>query len=70
MFIYKLVFLFLILSMCLSVKDVPEGAGACRGQKKESDALEPKLQVVMSHPTWLQATETSSSSRAVYTFNY
>ena len=43
MFIYKLVFLFLILSMCLYVKDVPEGAGACRGYKVVADLLELEL---------------------------
>lgn len=56
--------------MHLSVSDVHVSAGTCRGQKKVPDPLEFKLQVVMSHLTWVLRTKTPSSARGKYTFNH
>lgn len=60
--------LLLCICMCVCVDSVH--IVMHRGQERASDLLELELQVVMSHPTWVQGNKTSFSARAEYTFNH
>lgn len=57
--------LFFIFKVCVYVWYV--SAGNCSGQKRASDPLGWKLQLVVSHLIWVLETKLRSSSRAVFT---